>query len=269
MHLTSENYYSKEANMFYMSVSQYKHWLECEAATIANLKGEFEPEEKDVFIVGNYLHAWCESPEAFEKYCEKYQDFIFKKRGGGKYAAYEKADEMIDVLRNDPKVMFYLQGDRETILTAELFGVPWKIRIDVDNPGLNYLLDLKTTRSITEGGWVSQDGKNVKVSFVEQWGYMIQAAVYSEIERIARGRDDHRDFHIVAVSKERVPDHSIIDLTDPVRLQDELGKIQLNLPRILAVKSGAEKPDRCECCDYCKATKRVGKIIHYTELMGV
>lgn len=112
-----------------------------------------------------------------------------------------------------------------------------------------------------------QDGKNVKVSFVEQWGYMIQAAIYSEVERIARGRESHRDFLIVAVSKEKVPDHAIIDLTDPVRLQDELSKIEANLPRILAVKSGAEKPDRCECCDYCKATKRVGKIIHYTELV--
>ena len=33
--LTEENYYSNEADWQYMSVSQYKKFLECEAAAVA------------------------------------------------------------------------------------------------------------------------------------------------------------------------------------------------------------------------------------------
>lgn len=267
MILTPENYHSPEANMHYMSVSQYKHWIECPAATLANLKGEYEPEDKTALLVGQYVHAWSEG--TLEQFKCDHPEIISSKGAtkGELKAEFKKADEMISVMQDDPKVMFYLQGHKEVILTAEMFGTPWKIKIDVDNPGLNYLLDIKTTKSISEGGWVRQDGKNIKVSFIEEWGYMIQAAVYSEVERIARGREAHRDFLVVAVSKEKVPDHAIIDLTDPGRIQEELDKIKANMSTILAVKSGNEAPERCECCDYCKMTKKVSKIIHYSELM--
>lgn len=265
MILTPENYHSPEANRHYLSVSQYKSFLECEAATMAYLNGEYDPEEKDAFIVGGYLHAWCESPEAFEKYKDKYQDFIYKKRGGGKYAAYEKADEMIECLVRDKKIMFYLQGAKEQIMTAEFAGAPWKIRIDVLNSALNYFIDVKTARSINDFQWSTEHGK--KVSFIEQYGYMIQMSVYAEIERINAGRDTWMDSIIMAVTKEDPPDKTIISCRDDGRFEEELNKIRMNMPRILAVKSGEIEPNRCGVCKYCRATKQVDKIIHYSELM--
>lgn len=42
MILTNENYYSQEANKAYMSVSQYKSFLECEACAMAQINGEYE-----------------------------------------------------------------------------------------------------------------------------------------------------------------------------------------------------------------------------------
>lgn len=36
--LSDKNYYSTEADWHYMSVSQYKNFNECEAATMARLK---------------------------------------------------------------------------------------------------------------------------------------------------------------------------------------------------------------------------------------
>ena len=44
MILTNDNYYSPEANWEYMSVSQYKQFLKCEAAAMAQLKGEWSSE---------------------------------------------------------------------------------------------------------------------------------------------------------------------------------------------------------------------------------
>lgn len=48
LQLTSDNYYSKEANMAYVSVSQYKDFVGtigrqgCEHAALAKVKGELE-----------------------------------------------------------------------------------------------------------------------------------------------------------------------------------------------------------------------------------
>lgn len=262
--LTAENYHSKSANLAYMGTGQYKDWLKCEASTLNWLSTGCPSEDTDALMVGKYCHCWSQSPEAFECFKSINSGYIYNKKGEP-YAAFKKADEMIEILRADPKVGFYLQGHKEVILTASLFGIPWKIMIDIDNPELNYLLDLKTTKSITETTWSVE--QHCRVSFIEEWQYMIQAAVYSEVERLARGRETHRDFYIAAVSKERVPDHSLVDLTDPERMATELANIEANLPRILAVKSGAEPPIRCEKCDYCKATKRIDRVINYKELM--
>lgn len=270
MQLTSENYHSKEANLFYMGTSQYKSFKKCEASTMYWLTTGTKDEDTDALMVGKYVHKWSEGLEAFEIFKKENKDYIYNKKGEP-FALFKRADEMISCLESDPKIKFYLQGNKETILTADLFGIPWKIMIDVDNDPLNYLLDLKTTKSISDWGWVwsESEGRNIKVSFIEEWQYMIQAAVYPEVERIARGRETRKDFYLIAVSKEKTPDHAIIDLTDVEqypRIDAELQKIAENLPRIIQVKTGVIPPIRCEHCDYCRATKKVDKIVHYTEL---
>ena len=42
MILNNENYYSPEANQEYMSVSQYKAFMNCEAAAMASISGKYE-----------------------------------------------------------------------------------------------------------------------------------------------------------------------------------------------------------------------------------
>lgn len=266
MNLTSENYHSPAANLAYMSCSQYKSWLKCEAATLAELRGEWEPEDKEALIVGGYIHAWAEGPEAFNAYKEKYADAIFKPKGG-MYAAFAKAEEMIDCLRNDAKALFYLEGQKEVIQTVEMFGTPWKFKIDVLNPERNYLLELKTTASIREAVWVSEDGKRRPTNFVEGWGYLLQAALYAEGERIHRGGDEWRDFLCIAVSKESPPDHELIRLRDDERFRQELAAVELKMPHILAVKSGKEEPARCGVCKYCRQTKKIATPVFWGNLM--
>ena len=43
MTLTESNYFSNEANHEYMSNSQFKHFLNCEASAIANIDTESIP----------------------------------------------------------------------------------------------------------------------------------------------------------------------------------------------------------------------------------
>ena len=54
MDLNKKNYYSNEADWQYMSVSQFKTFQECEAATLAKLKEEWSPEsDPTALLVGN------------------------------------------------------------------------------------------------------------------------------------------------------------------------------------------------------------------------
>lgn len=266
MELNATNYFSPEANREYMSVSQYKAFLNCEAAAYAELIGEYERPDKEAYLVGHYLHCWSQGPDYLEEFICNHPEIISSqgKTKGELKAPFRVAEQMIATLQNDPKCMFYLQGRKEVPVVASIGGVNWKGCIDVLNDSLGYMLDLKTAASITEFKYDPRCGS--RVSFIEQWDYMIQAAAYSEMERVAAGRDTYKDFYIVAVTKQDPPDHQIIDLTDPARIETELARIAENLPRILAVKSGTELPTRCEHCEYCRRTKRVGAPIHYTEL---
>jgi hypothetical protein len=261
--LNDDTYYSQQANMKYMSVSQYKSFLSCEAATMAELRGEYEPYDKESLIAGNYLHAWNEG--TLEDFKQKYAGVIYNKKGEP-YAPFKKVNDMIEVLENDEMCMLMLQGTKEAIIVAEFADVEWKIKMDVLNREQGFFTDLKSTRSITELHYSEQHRQ--RVSFIEEYDYMVQAAVYAEVERIASGNKDWLTPMMVAVSKEDPPDKSVITLADNGRLNLELDKIEQNLPRIIAVKNGYEKANRCEKCRYCRMTKRVDRVITYLDLGG-
>lgn len=266
LQLTHENYHSRETDLYYMSVSQFKEFDMrhggCEARAVAKLQGEWEDEDKTHFIVGGYLHAWNQGPEHFRKYCQENYDSIYKKRGG-MYAPFEQADRMINKLKNDELVTKVREGQKEVIMTAELFGVPWKIMIDIYNPAMKSFADIKTVRSIHEKLW--NENTRTKQSFIEYYDYFLQMAVYAEVERINRQSDEYFAPHIIAVSKEDPPDIAVIYMgTDFI--QDKLFEVEMKLPYIMMVKKGDVEPQRCERCEYCRATKRLTTIMHYSEL---
>ena len=119
--LTDENYYSREADILYMSCSQFQSFQTCEAATMARLWGEWEPKgTNDALFQGQYFHSYFESPEAFTAFCNAGFDKIFKTkttkaRGTeivGKYAPFERLDEMIRVVESDPFMSRRIRGNR-------------------------------------------------------------------------------------------------------------------------------------------------------------
>ena len=62
-------------------------------------------------------------------------------------------------------------------MIGELFGLPWKIKIDSYLDGIA-IVDLKIMSSLTKLEWVRDIGY---LDFVRYWGYDIQGAVYQEI----------------------------------------------------------------------------------------
>lgn len=264
--VNKENYYSPEANREYMSVSQYKDFLTCPAMAMAKIKGEYIEPANDNLLVGSYVHAWNEG--ALEQFKSEHPE-MFSSKGptkGELKAPFKFADQMIATLEADPFCMFVLQGQKEVIMTATMFGTPWKIRMDTHNSERQRIVDLKTTKNIRELVWDSEAW--AKVSFIEAYKYVLQMAVYCEIERIATKQKLWAEPLIVAVSKEDPPDKEIISLLDEPRFEEELYKVEMDMPRILEVKFGGEKPERCGRCAYCRSQKKIETVIHYTQLAG-
>ena len=276
MELTRDNYYTPEADWEYMSCSQYQGWCECEAKQLAKLQGRWEDEPSEAFLVGNYFHTFFESPEAHEQFCAENFDDIFKskldKKTGetiitGKYSAFEKADKMIKVAVADPliKSLLDLKGENEKIMVGSIFGIPWRIRLDKYVEAGRMIIDYKTVANINELKW--SEALREKVTFIDAYGYMMRAAVYSEIERQNAGSEELPHFIIIAISKQDYPDKEVLRLNHKQRYDYELEEIKKRLPMIQAVKEGRVKPKRCGMCDYCRATKKLYAIKPYYALM--
>lgn len=271
MELNSKNYYSLEADREYMSCSQYQAFLECEAAEMAKLRGDYVPDKSKVLIVGNYFHTAFESEEAHTQFCEENADLIYKKvrKKTGEiemYSDFEKAEEMIATVKDDPLMRTFINmpGENEKILTGVLFGVPWKIRLDKYISDKRIIIDYKTTESISTLSYNAKTGR--RDSFLETWDYLMRAAVYSEIEKQNVNSTEDPKFLILAVSKETPPDKGAFLLNHRQRYDYELEEVKKHLARIRQVKEGHLRPLRCGKCAYCRSTKVLTKIVPYYTL---
>lgn len=250
MNLTAENYYSEAANYEYMSVSQFKDFVGtygrrgCEASAMAKLRGDYKEEESTAMMVGSYVDAYFEGTlDAFKRQHPN----IFKKDGGLK-AEYLQAERIIERLERDELFMKYMSGEKQVIMTGELFGIPWKIKIDSYLENLA-IVDLKVMASITELKWVKDIGY---LDFVRYWGYDIQAAVYQEI--VYQNTGKRLPVYIAGATKEKATNLEVIHVQDNY-LREAMGIVEYNIERVKRVKAGEVEPDRCETCDYCRETK--------------
>ena len=243
--LNSDNYFAPEMMKRYWSVSQFKAFDRCEAAGLAEARGEYQREETDALLVGSYVDAYFSGE--MEKFTERNGSKMFKKNGEI-LQKFANADGMVERVKRDPLMMEYLMGEKQTIMVATLFGVEWKIKMDVYTE--KRIVDLKTVRDFSdvydkEHGWRS---------WIEYWGYDIQGAVYQRIEQAVTGRSEPLPFYIAAVTKEKTPDIKLIELPQHI-LDTALKIVEAKIDRFDLIKSGDVEPIRCEKCDYCKETK--------------
>lgn len=243
--LTADNYFSTEANMDYWSVSQFKAFNRCEACGLAEARGEYVREETDALLIGSYVDAYFAGEMESFRYLNA--DKMFKKNGE-LYAKFEQGNDLIYRISQDKTMMRYLSGEKQVIRTAELFDVPWKIKIDVH--GGDKIVDLKTVRDFED---VYESGFGYR-PWLEYWGYDIQGAIYQRVEQIASGRAEPLPFYIVAVTKEKTPDIDVIRLDQSV-LDTALALVEAKIERFDMIKHGEVEPIRCGRCDYCKRTK--------------
>ncbi|MGM1048362.1 MAG: PD-(D/E)XK nuclease-like domain-containing protein [Bacillota bacterium] len=267
MKLTKSNYFSLDANRHYMSVSQFKSFLPsyggCEAQAMAKITGEYMEPPRTAFMEGHYVHAWNEG--TLDEFKADNPD-LYSSRGttaGQLKSNFQHCNKMIEVLENDPLVMKALAGQKEIIMTAELFGIPWKVMLDSYQPEVSIFADLKALKEM-DGKFWNKDAQ-VYENFLDHYGYKIQMGVYAEVEKRKTGRNEWLLPHMVVVTKQDPPDHEIIYFDYDV-IEASLQIVRNNIERVKAVKSGQVEPVRCEKCEYCRLTKKIDRIKHFSEL---
>lgn len=258
MKLNSRNYYTPKANMEYFSVSQFKAFQKCEAGAMAELKGEYSPERGRALLLGSYVDEMLTGTEKSQTaFIEENREELFKKKGDP-YADIVQANETIARIKAQPKMMHYLNGKHQAIMTGEIEGVPFKIKMDSFDPN-EYIADLKYMASLRS--------PNLFTPMVEYWGYDIQAAVYQEIVKQNIGK--RLPFMFVVGTKE-TPAHLALGEISQWNMDKALETVKQNIVRYQKIKAGEIPPERCEDygCNYCTCTKIITEPID-TDLFGM
>ena len=267
--LTADNYFSQEANMEYMSASQFKAVRRCEAAAMAELRGEWNREATTALLVGSYVDAYFggELPQFKGQHPE-----IFKKDGSLK-AEYIQAQKICERLQRDDLCRMLLAGKHQIIKVAKIGGVWFKAKMDsllsstqvdaicrrfpdvrqIVPLGGGMIVDLKCMRDF---GMIWDEEAGQKVPFIEYWGYDIQGAIYQAADKRSL------PFVICGATKETATDIGAFFIPDR-QLEDCLGEVEEMAPRYAAIKRGEIEPKACGRCAYCRANKRLTSIKPY------
>jgi hypothetical protein len=237
MILTPSNYFSREANERYMSVSQFKSFASCPASALAEIRGEYLRETTPAMLVGSYVDAWVEGTT--EQFMTEHPE-IFKRDGTLK-AEYVQAEAIIERIKRDALFMDYLKGDKQVIMTGTINGVEVKIKADV--LAADRIVDLKIMKDF---GSVYVPDKGREPWFIA-WGYDIQGAVYQEIVRQNTGKK--LPFYLAAATKEKMTDIDVIHIGQK-HLDYALESFTADVTEYDAIKKGVMEADRCEKCEY-------------------
>ncbi len=252
MTLNEENYYQETEHM---SASQFKNFMKCEAAALAEIEGEFVREPSRALIQGQYVDAYFTGD--LQQFHTEHPE-LFKKDGALRQT-YSVCEDAIARIKREPVAMEYLEGAKQLIVTGEIEGVECKGKLDVLGNGR--IVDLKCMRDFEP---VYRNGE--KLDFIRAWGYDIQAYFYTELIRKYTKNNERWPFYILAVTKEVDPDLLLVELPD--WLIESAGEVVRHyIRRFDAIKKHEIEPRRCGKCAYCKQTKRLNGPIKYEKYL--
>ena len=243
LELDQNNYYSPEANQQYFSVSQYKDFMQCEAMALAKIRGEYKPEMTRAMLTGSSVDAYFEG--TLDQFMKDHPAVFTRKQE--LRSEFRKANEIIARIRSDELFMKFMSGEKQRIMTFDLFGVPWKMKMDSYLPGI-CITDLKVV---------------ARFKSLPFWRYDLQGAVYKA--GVLMNTDELLPFYLAVATKERAIDLDIFQIPDST-IDMALSEIERNIQHYADVKQGLVPPVYCGKCDYCKSIK-AARIRNYNELL--
>lgn len=243
--LNQSNYYSEKANMQYFSISQYKDFMKCEAMALAKITGAYKPEMTRAMLIGSFVDTYFEGTQ--EQFIKE-NPAVFTRKNELR-SEFRKANQIISRIENDELFMKFMSGEKQRIMTFEMFGVPWKMKMDSYLPGI-CITDLKIV---------------AKFRALPFWRYDLQGAGYQKGVEIVTG--ERLPFYLAVATKERTIDLDVFQIPQST-LDSALYEIERNIGHYAEVKAGLVPPTYCGECDYCKSIK-AARIRNYNELLEV
>lgn len=270
MKLNSKNYYGKAANKEFMSVSQFKQFQKCEAMAMAELNGEYERPKSKALLLGSFVDEMltgtkksrikfvCDNfSELFQKsskvcklddasrmtFISDYFADIFND-DNKPYSEIVQALETVERIKKQPLMMQHFKSKHQKIMTGEIAGVPFKIKMDNYKPD-EFVADCKYMASLRS--------PNLFEPMVKYWGYGLQGAVYQEI--VYQNTGKRLPFYLDIATKE-TPAHLAVAEIKQYDLDEALETVKALAPRYQAIKNGEISPERCGeyDCNYCTET---------------
>lgn len=248
--VNSENYYEDTGHM---SVSKFKALFKCEVGGLV----DFNDIPKSIpLLVGSYVDSYIEG--TLDKFKDENPE-IYSSRGATKgelKADYKQAEGICRYIDNDVMIQNFLSGEKQTIMTGIINGVPFKIKMDSYIPNL-LIADLKVMATVTDKVGNFYD-------FVTRWNYHWQLACYQEI--VYQNTGLKLPCYIVAVTKE-TPTNSVIIKIPQKILDMALYEIEGNIERLYDVYMGKVEPNGCGVCPTCIKNRKSTPIINLESLL--
>lgn len=253
MILTLENYFSKEANKEYMSVSQFKNFCECEAKAIHDIEvgGEVE---KEAFLEGKLFESWVSGDRHL--FMSQHPELV-STRGATAGQIKANFNKVINAAEKFLSQDFFdeiiKKCEKQVILTGEIECVKVKCALDLFDRKNISIYDIKCMKDFKE-----QWGKKEKsyIPWYYAYGYVLQLAVYREIVRQNFG--EVKEVGLIAATKEDIPDLQALTFSNEL-LDLELNDFKNKVIRYNDIKKGKIEPTYCGCCEYCKSIKKITK----------
>ena len=252
--LTAENYFSLEADTRYMSNSQFKAFMSCQAAAMAEIKDGWNAAQKECFIEGHlFENVVCGAEELFFAQHPE----IISTRGESKgqpKSNFLRVLAAAEAVRSQEAVMDEINRcEKQKVITGIINGVAYKGCIDLYNPENGNVWDLKNVKDFKP---IYSPDEGRRLEWYEYYMYIQQLALYRELLRqnnLLTG-----NFGLIAATKEAVPD--VVWLMFNPRLLDNSLDIVFELSPVYdMVKKGIVPPTECGQCEYCRAHKTLKK----------
>ena len=272
MELTNQNYHSVESRTEYMGYSQFKDFLQCEKQALARVKGEVEDKSSPALLFGSYVDNYFSKEIPMDLFIAQHNE-MFTKNGTLK-SDFKNVENVIKTIEEDEFLKKYLSGEHQVIMTGEIAGVKFKIKIDSYFPD-KVIVDQKVMKDMKDV-WVeiNENGikRNVKMDFVMAWRYDLEGAIYQEIERQNHlrltGENRKLPFVLAVTTKEEIPDKQLIEIDQDI-LDEALKEVIEKAPRFDAIKKGEIEPNGCGECNICRQSKKLTGVFSYKKLFRI
>lgn len=254
MQLTSENYFSIEADKEYMSVSQFKNFKSCSSKALHDLEVP-DTTTKTQFLEGHLFEEFVAGDA--QLYIAQHPEMISSRgaTAGQLKAEFQRVVKAAEKFNSQKFFRNIIDKcEKQVILTGVINGVPVKCCLDLFDRETCSIYDIKCMSDFKEQ-WSKQD--KAYIPWYYHWGYVLQLAVYREIVKQNFGKEP-KEIALLAATKEEVPDIQAVSFSNEI-LDMELEEFKNHINIFDDIKKGKITPVACGECSYCKSIKEITK----------